>query len=397
MLYSLRMPINPNKIDYSKGLPERLFSFKIIEDPRTGGNTKHHFGEVLFMVVSAMLCGMNTFLEIETFSNYQIEWLRKWITLPNGIPRAQTLSNIFQLIENKSFNQCMANHLKTLLPEIQRQVIAIDGKKLRGSGSKVDELDASHAVSAWAADSGVTLGQEFVQDKSNEITAIPKLLEMLSIKGHIVTIDAMGTQTAIADQIIEQEGDYILAVKGNQGTLYDEVIYQFDFAAKQLDLKKLASHWSIDIQKDKSHGKIVTRKVVATTYLDWMSPETRERWRKLESIVMVETETFKSESETPTRHVRYYISSLKAVASEFQKHIRMHWSIENQCHWVLDTAFREDHHQCYKEQAARNLGSVRRIVLNTLKIDQSQKKSIPQKRLAAMLDIDFREHLLSLA
>lgn len=157
------------------------------------------------MVVSAMLCGMNTFLEIESFCKYQSKWLRNWITMPHGVPRAQTFSNIFQIIDNKLFNQCLANHVQTLLPDIQQQIIAIDGKKLRGSGCKTEELDASHAVSAWAADSGVTLGQEFVDDKSNEITAIPKLLGMLSIRGHIVTIDAMGTQTAIADRIIEKK------------------------------------------------------------------------------------------------------------------------------------------------------------------------------------------------
>ena len=392
------MPINPDKIDYSKGLPSRLFSFKIIEDPRTGGNTKHHFGEVLFMVVSAMLCGMNSFSDIEAFCKYQTKWLSKWVTMPHGIPRAQTFSNIFQLIDNKKFNQCISDHLKTLLPEIQKQIIAIDGKKLRGSGSKIkdEELDASHAVSAWAADSGVTLAQEFVADKSNEITAIPKLLGMLSIRGHIVTIDAMGTQTAIADDIIEKYADYILAVKGNQKTLHDEIIYQFDFASKQLDLNKLGDHWSVDIQRDKSHGKEVTRKVVATNYLDWMNVETRERWSNLRSIVMVETETLKPGEEHPTRHIRYYISSLKADAKDFQKHIRTHWSIENQCHWVLDTAFREDHNQSYKKEVARNLGAVRRIVLNMLKLDDTRKESIPKKRFSALMDIDFRELLLSL-
>lgn len=391
------MPINPNKIDYSKGLPERLFAFEIMEDPRTGGNTKHHFGEILFMVVSAMLCGMNSFLEIESFCKYQTKWLKNWISMPNGVPRAQTFSNLFQIIDNKTFNQCLTNHLQTLLPEIQQQVIAIDGKNLRGSGNKTDKLKASHAVSAWAADSGVTLGQEFVGTKTNEIDAIPKLLDMLSLRGHIVTIDAMGTQTTIADKIIELGADYILAVKGNQKALHDEVIYQFDFASKQLDLNKLESHWSVDIEKDKSHGKVVTRRVVATTYLDWMNPETRERWSNLKSIVMVETETFSSEGEQPTRHIRYYISSLEANAKDFQKHIRTHWSIENQCHWVLDTAFKEDHQQCYKKQVARNLGTVRRIVLNMLKIDDTRRESIPQKRFSALMDIEFRELLLSLA
>ena len=391
------MPRNPNKIDYSQGLPKHFKAFQVIEDPRTGGNQKHHFGEVLFMVVSALLCGMNTFIEIEDFCNHQKSWLSKWIKMPSGIPRAQTFSNIFQIIDNKLFNQCIAEHLEQLIPEIQQQVIAVDGKRLRGSGSSSDKTVASHAVSAWAADSGITLGQEFVEDKSNEIDAIPKLLGLLSLKGHIVTIDAMGTQTAIAEAIIECEADYILAAKGNQETLHKELIDQFHYASTQLDLHKLGEHWSVDMQIEKSHGKVVSRKVIANNFLGWMTSETKEKWKNIASVVMVETETRKTGDEKSVRHVRYYISSLNAQASDFQKHIRTHWSIENQCHWVLDTAFKEDHHQVYKNQAAKNFGAVRRIVLNMLKQDTKNKKSIPRQRFEALMNITYREKLLSLA
>lgn len=390
------MPRNPNKIDYTQGLPERLFTFQVIEDPRTGGNRRHHFGEVIFMVVSAMLCGMNSFSEIEDFCHYQKKWLKNWIAMPNGIPRAQTFSNLFQLIDNKQFNQCMGDHVSSLMPEIQKQVIAIDGKRLRGSGNKKEELSASHAVSAWACKSGLTLAQEFVGEKTNEIDAIPRLLGMLSLKGHIVTIDAMGTQTEIAQLIVELGAHYVLAVKGNQGSLHKELVDQFHFASS-LESSKLGSSWSVDEYTEKSHGKIVTRKVLVNNSLDWMQSETKKRWKNLQSIIMVETMTFKGEEAEPTRHVRYYISDLKAKAKDFQKYIRIHWSIENQCHWVLDTAFREDHNQTYCGNAAKNLGTVRRVVLNILKSDTQNKKSIPKKRFSALMDTIYREKLLSLA
>lgn len=185
------MPRNPNKINYSGGLPTGFESFLIIEDPRTGGNKKHHFGEVLFMAVTGILCAMNGFAEVEEFCLEDREWFEKWIDLPNGIPRAQTFSNIFALIDPDQFKQYLIEHLGTLYQDLATQIIAIDGKALRGSHELRKGMD--HAVSAWAADTEMTLAQEFVSDKSNEITAIPKLLSQLDLKGHTVTIDAMGT------------------------------------------------------------------------------------------------------------------------------------------------------------------------------------------------------------
>ena len=179
---------------------------------------------------------MNGFAEIEEFCNEDIEWFQKWIKLPNGVPRAQTFSNIFALIEPDQFNSCLIQHLSTLYLALAAQIIAVDGKTLRGSHELNKGMD--HAVSAWAADAGVTLAQEFVDHKSNEITAIPKLLAQLDLKGHTITIDAIGTQVKIAEQIIEAEADYILALKGNQGDLHKEVIDHFDIALRHLDLKK---------------------------------------------------------------------------------------------------------------------------------------------------------------
>lgn len=389
------MPRNPDKIDYSGGLPSSFDSFEIIEDPRTGGNTRHHFGEILFMCISAMICGMNGFAEIEHFCEKQIEWLKKWITLPNGIPRAQTFSNIFQIIDPDLFKDCLIAHIGTLQPILRDQIIALDGKRLRGSHSLKGE--AVHAVSAWAAESGVTLAQEFVVEKSNEIEAIPRLLELLDLEGQLVTIDAMGTHTHIAEKITTKGGDYLLALKGNQGNLHKEAVDHFNFALRQLDLSK-AIGWSTSREIEKAHGRLTTRSVVTTTNLDWMDHEIRQRWPQLASLSVVECDTIEtSTGKRRQRERRYYISSRAHRAEEVQHAVRLHWSIENQCHWVLDTAFREDHNQTHAGNAARNLGTVRRIVLNILKDDPGIIKTIPRKRFEALMNITYRERLLSLA
>jgi predicted transposase YbfD/YdcC len=251
-------------------------------------------------------------------------------------------------------------------------------------------------VSAWAAESGLTLAQEYVADKSNEMTAIPHLIEVLALSGQIITLDAMGTHTHIAEAIIEKKADYILALKGNQGNLHKEAQDQFHFAIRNLDLQH-SEGWSYDRRIEKSNGRIVTRSVTVNHRLDWMDTEIRAKWRNLRSLIHVETQTTQLDSDEVRREVRYYISSLDEPASAFQSHIRQHWSIENSCHWVLDTAFREDHNQTYIGHAAKNLGALRRIVLNLLKIDLTDTRSLPKKRRRAMLDLSYRDALLALA
>lgn len=368
------MPRNPNKINYSKGLPKSFHTFQVIEDPRTGGNKRHHFGAVLFMVVTGVLCGMNSFSDIEEFCHLQKTWFKKWIKTPHGIPRAQTFSNIFALIEPKQFSDCLIAHIGTLHPRLQ-QLIAIDGKTLRGSHGL--NSDASHVVSAWAADSGVTLAQEFVGEKSNEITAIPALLEMLDLQGQIISIDAMGTQTAIAQAIIEKKPTTYSRSKATKETSTKKHKTNFTTpCATSTSAKRKAGASTQSVEK--SHGRIVTRNVIVNHRLEWMSEEIRNKWPQLNSLIMVETRSSKLEETKETREIRYYISSLKSSASEQQKHIRQHWSIENNCHWVLDTVFREDHNQTYQGNAAKNLSTVRRIVMNLLKIDKTYNKSTPK-------------------
>lgn len=350
------------------------------------------------MVVVGLLCGMDSFAAIEQFCNNErnLKWLRRWIKLPHGVPRAQTFSNIFQLIDPGQFQECLIAHVAEICPELKSQIIAIDGKALRGS--REFKKAAAHAVSAWAVDAGLTLAQEFVSEKSNEITALPKLLELLDLEGHTVTIDAMGSQTEIARQIVEdKKAGYVLPAKGNQGNTYKEVIDFFDIALKQLNLAK-AKGWSHHEESEKGHGRLTKRTVLACQNLETFDYEIRERWKGLESVILLETETTMLASGKERRRERhYYLSSEKLSAEEFGQVIRSHWGIENPCHWVLDVTFREDHSQIRKGHAAKNMGTARRIVLNLLKANENFKGSLPAKRREALMNESYREQLLSLA
>jgi predicted transposase YbfD/YdcC len=388
------MPRNPSKKDYSGGLPVGFERFIVIEDPRVGGNKKHHFGEILFIAVSALVCGVSSFSGMVEFAHIHEKWLRKWIGLPNGIPVKQTVINLFSLMDSQQFGQCVVEHIKDLHPELARQLIAIDGKTIRGSGKS--NSDQEHCLSAWAADAGVTLALEFVRRKSNEIPSIPLLLEKLELKGHVVSMDAMGTQTAIARKIRDKGADYIMALKRNQGGLHDEAIDQFHFASRQI-VREESEAWSLHERTEKANGRVCTRRVAVTNSLDWMLPSIRKKWSGLHSLVMVESETYRLSDKRTTRQKRFYISSLDADAEAFQDLIRKHWSIENGCHWVLDTLYREDLSQVRVKNAVRNFAVLRRMAHNILKSDETIKKSLPMKQMRAMADDDYRNNLLSLA
>jgi len=304
------------------------------------------------------------------------------------------MANLFSILDSEKFSRCVTEHIKGLYPELAKQLIAVDGKSLRGSGVKTSELD--HCLSAWATDTGVTLALEFVEKKSNEIPAIPKLLEQLELKGHIVSVDAMGTQTAIAKKIREKDADYLMALKGNQGDFHKEVIDQFHFAKTQIDRRK-SEKWSLHEEVEKSHGRVTTRRVAVTNDLNWMYPSVRKKWNGLKALIAIESESYGVSNRKTTKQTRFYISSLDGTAECFQKLIRQHWSIENGCHWVLDTLYREDHSQVRKENAAKNFSILRRIALNLLKNENSVSKSLPMKQMRAMANEAYREKVLSLA
>lgn len=392
------MPRNPYKIDYSQGFPEGFEVFATISDPRNGGHTRHHFGEILFIAFAAVLCGVRSYELMEEFGELRESWLRKWLKLPHGIPCDNTFSRVFQAIEPSAFASCIAEHLGRLGFAMEGGQIAIDGKALRGSRS--GETTHLHAVSAWACDAGITLAQVFVGEKTNEITAIPELLEMLNLKGAVVTIDAMGTQRTIAEKIAKKDGDYILSVKGNQGRLHDETRDQFAFALRQLDPSRLdAQRWSFAQTKESAHDRTETRQIMVCHDLEWMDPNIRHEWKGISCVIMVHRQTLLGAGKTRSE-TSYYMSSLKDVrATAMLGYIRGHWGIENRCHWVLDAIYREDHNQTRDRNSAANHSILRRMALNAhnrMPFEGKKHKSLPKRELRATHDPSYLEQLLSL-
>ena len=260
---------------------------------------------------------------MEEFCELREKWFRKWLQLPNGVPCYNTFSRVMEVLDPVEFSSCILDHLQQAGSLVRGEQIAIDGKALRGSrGLGINHI---HAVSAWACDSGLTLAQAFVGEKSNEIKAIPELLKMLNLKGAVVTLDAMGTQREIAQQIIDGGGDYLLSVKDNQKNLHREISDHFEFAARQLGLSKLeAKNWSYHLDEGKAHGRMERRQTVVCRQLDWMDRDIRAAWKELNCIIMVARR-----SETKTGKVRtqvsYYMSSLKKErAEQIQEYIRGH-------------------------------------------------------------------------
>jgi predicted transposase YbfD/YdcC len=387
---------HPTKIaiDFRRGLPEGLEMFDVIEDPRSGNATRHPFGSILFIALCALLCGMNTCEDFVRFAKAREEWLRKWISLPNGIPCANTFLRVFAAIDPVAFTECLAAFVTRICPELAGRLVAIDGKTLRGS-RKADESTVQ-ILSAWACHNGITLSQRAVDHKSNEITAVPKLLRHLNLKGAIVSIDAMGTQLKIAIAIIQAGADYLLALKANQGTLHDDVREFFaDPANLEYAREKGGIVHTIE-HHDKGHGRIEKRVCTVTDWLDWLPASVRRSWLGLRSIVRIESRTTLAGGKV-REEVRHYISSLAPDAAQHLELSRAHWGIENSCHWVLDVVFREDEARARCGDAAQNLSTLRRIALNLLKTETTKpKEPIRGKRIYAALDPSYLEAIIGL-
>jgi len=368
--------------------------FEVIEDPRTGNATRHPFGSILFIALCAVLCGMDTCEDFVRFAKARRVWLEKWIALPGGIPCGNTFLRVFAAIDPQRFTECMAAFVSSVCPELAGQLVAIDGKTLRGS-RKADESTVQ-IVSAWACHNGLTLTQRAVDSKSNEITAVPKLLRHLNLKGAVVSMDAMGAQKKIAIAIMHAGADYLLALKGNQGTLHNEVREFFEdpasleYAAGKGGVVDTCEH------HDKGHGRTEKRVCTVTDWLGWLPAKVRREWLGLKSIVRVESHVTLGDGRV-REDTRYYLSSLPPDAARHLELSRAHWRIENSCHWVLDVVFREDQARARCGDAAQNLSSLRRIVLNLLKNDPVRpKEPIRGKRIYAALDPSYLESLLNL-
>lgn len=357
--------------------------FAHIDDPRQTHKIDHLLNEILFITVLAVIAGADDFNEIARFAKSKKDWLSTFLKLPGGIPSHDTFNRVLCIIDPQQLQQSFVDWVDDIrnnikIPDIQsgefdKDVISIDGKTACNSKDSVKGKKAIHMVSALSSKYGLVLGQQKCYEKSNEITAIPKLLDMLLIEDSVITIDAMGCQKDIASRIINKKADYILALKGNQGNLHKEVIDLFDKVKTPAFSKYI--HQS-DTQLDKDHGRIEQRECVTIENLDWLFEI--HQWKGVKSIAKISATVVKGDQQT--REERYYISSLPGNADFMNRAVRKHWFIENKLHWILDVIFKEDYSRVRTGNGAENLNTIRKIALNTIKLDNTIKTSFKNKR-----------------
>ncbi len=359
--------------------------FGSLVDPRIDRTKRHNLMDIVTIALCGVIAGADSWVDVEAFGRRKSDWLRKMLNLPNGIPSHDTFGRVFAKLDAQQFERCFTEWVLAVREVLQGDVVAIDGKRVRRSHDRYIGKDAIHMVSAWASASGVALGQTKVDGRSNEITAIPRLLEMLQVEGCIVTIDAMGCQKEVASKILEERADYVLAVKKNQGRLHEDVHDTFDLARKSgFDSLDHDYHETVNA----GHGRVETRRCWAVADLDRIRyVDDDGQWPGLNTLVMVEGERLVGDKTTVES--RYYISSLPNDASVLLNAVRSHWSIENQLHWSLDVTFNEDGSRVRSGNGAENFSVLRRMALNLLKAEKSTKRSLAGKRKDAAWDNDY--------
>jgi predicted transposase YbfD/YdcC len=333
--------------------------FEGLEDPRIERKKLYPLKEILLVVLSGAICGVESWRDLVLFGEEKLEFLREYMPFKNGIPCKNTFARVISSLDPKQFRDCFIEWAKTL-PRGEQEVIAIDGKTLCNSENSKTSTPAIHMVSAFATGARLVLAQEKVNEKSNEITAIPELLKLLDIKNQIITLDAMGCQKNIAKQIREKEADYILALKGNQGTLNDDVRL---FLETEMGKVKSTSIRDTHIDITKGHGRIESRKCVVTDDIEWLTQ--KSEWEGLKTLIMIE-EIRQIDTKASTER-RFFISSMPANAEKIAHAVRSHWAIENALHWMLDVVFNEDYCRVRIGHGAENMSLVRHFTLNMLR------------------------------
>ena len=367
--------------------PEGLIEhFSKLEDPRVDRNKKHELIDVIVLCVCAVLSGAEGWCDIEEFGRTKLDWLRRYVPLANGIPVDDTIARIISALSVSGFQECFLSWMEDVVKLSDGEIIALDGNTHRRSHDRKRGVKALHMVSAWGCRNGVVLGQVKTQEKSNEIVAIPELLEKLELKGCIVTLDAMECQRAIAKQVKEGGGDYVLALKRNQPELDREVREYFEVAEEE-DLD--GSEIGHEATSEEGHGRIEHRNYFLSTDLSSLSGV--EKWKGLKAIGMVESE--RHSGGRVSFEQRYFITSLGDVKL-FQQAVRSHWGIENKLHWRLDVTFREDESRIRRGNGPHNIGVIRHVAMNLLKRKKT-KISYRKKRIRAALNDDFRGNLLT--
>ena len=369
---------------YRTGNALYIKHFKDMTDPRriNKGNYYHPLNEILFLVISAVISGADGWTSIELFGKAKLAWLQQFLPYERGIPSHDVLGKLFARLSTKEFTNCFTNWVNSISDLTEGEVIAIDGKTIRNSNDDTSSKSAIHLVSAYASENRICLGQEAVHEKSNEITAIPKLLEVLTIKGCIVTIDAMGCQKKIAEDIIGKEADYILMVKDNQKNLRIQIE----------DIFETQESHTTDTNTDFGHGRIETRTCDVIDDLNLL--EKRKDWKNIKSIVRITSKRIIKKTQKESVEEKYYITSLEANATKINKAIRSHWSVENNLHWNLDVVFKEDASLKKKGDSPMNFNIITKIALTLIEREKSTKMSKNSKRLKAALDDKYRTKIL---
>lgn len=363
--------------------------FAQMSDPRVERTKQHKLIDIMTIAICAVICGADTWVDIETYGKSKSSFLKQFLELPNGIPSHDTFSRVFARLNPEQFQQCFLNWVKSISNMTPGEVVAIDGKTLRHSYDSGGDKKAIHMVSAWATEQRLVLGQVKVDEKSNEITAIPELLKVLEISGCIVTIDAMGCQTGIVKLIAEQSGDYVITLKKNQGSLYERVEELFKQAIKS---KFQGFTHSCYQTKEQNHARDESRHYLMLSDINKQIDPT-SKGDSLQSVGMVES--VRTVNVKTTVETRYYISSLPNNAQILGQSVRSHWGIENPLHWVLDVAFHEDDCRIRKDNAPQNLAVLRHIALNLLNQEKSLKTGIKNKRLKAGWDNEYLAKVLA--
>lgn len=359
-------------------------AFSEIKDPRVERTRAHHLSDILMMAILAVIAGARGWEDIENYALSKQDWLGEFLALPNGIPCPDTFRRVFERLNPQVFEQCFQRWVQSLVDSLGLQVIAMDGKTLKGSYDRESGSKALHVVSAWASDHRLVLGQLKVADKSNEITAIPALLELLDLSGCMITIDAMGTQKAIAAQILKGNADYVLTLKANHPTLYGQVKAWFEQAHAQgfagIDV-------SIDERVEKGHHRLEKRQVFSVPVTQLPPLHEQADWVGLRSVVMVVR--VRQLWNKTTREVQFYLTNLNSDAQKLGRAIRLHWGIENTLHWTLDVTFSEDAVRIRSGHAPQNVAILRRIALNALNRESSLRRSTRQKSNRAAMDNQY--------
>ena len=359
-----------------------------LEDPRIERNKRHSLLDIIMIVLAAIICRIDSWEEIEEWASLHEEWLSSFLELANGIPSHDTMRRVFQRLSPKVLQACLINWVNVLRVKASGQIIAIDGKTVRGAGLTESGTPILHSVSAWASDIQLTLAQIKTDEKSNEITAIPALLDLIDIAGCTVTIDAMGCQTKIAEKIVKAKAGYVLALKGNQPNLLENISGFFE-AELANGFRDVSHQYTKTV--DKGHGRLEIREYWLTDNIIWLSE--RASWPGLASIGMVRrTRTVKDKTST---ELQYYLSTLPLDAERFSHAVRAHWGIENSLHWVLDVTMGEDSCRVKKDLSVENLAVLRRTALNLFRTEGTlPDKSTPKKMLRAASDHAFFAHVL---